>query len=61
MIQERVYLNVIMLWVQELTTLLIEDQYLLNHNSVQTLIECLKRISEDYAQNIPAAYRQGAN
>jgi uncharacterized protein YqkB len=54
MINNRDFLNVIMIWVQELTKVLIEDQYLLNYNTTSNFIEGLKRLSEDFGSNIPS-------
>jgi hypothetical protein len=57
LIQKRDFLNVIMVWVLELSKNLIEDQYLLNYNTTAEFIESLKRLGEDYGSNIPQQVR----
>lgn len=57
-IQKRDFLNVIMLWVQELTKMLIENQFMINYNVTSSFIESLKRLSEDFSPATPSQVKQ---
>ena len=57
MISKRDFLNVLILWMQELTKAIIDDQHILNFNTITSYIESVKRLSEDYGSNIPSSVR----
>mmetsp|Transcript_27248 Transcript_27248/g.20393 ORF Transcript_27248/g.20393 Transcript_27248/m.20393 type:complete len:83 (+) Transcript_27248:1637-1885(+) len=48
MISKRDFLNVLVLWAQELVNTLVEDHYAMNFNVTANFIECLKRMSDDF-------------
>jgi len=58
LISKRDFLNVLVLWAQELANILVEDHYAMNFNVTSNFIECLKRMSDDY--NVPQQMRSMA-
>jgi hypothetical protein len=52
MIQKRDYLNVLISWIEEISSAFIDDKNIMNFNMANNFIESVKRLGEDYGSGI---------